>query len=257
VNFEDLVEKYQWHLSDEVEYEVIDKELVTAENKDKVISTVYKTGIYEDGKWTAVPLNKKRTKYDVCVTFEVEEGELVKLVLSPEASVVSWAAFEGAEVELECIDGVYYYEAEESGEISVDLLAKEEFTVDITTVRTIICEAISGQVEKVLHNHKAGKYICRVILEDDTELISDMVTIAETDFEHAYTDIYDADCNGCGAMRKVPDRPVKPDDNSGDDGTGNNNTPNAGDNVNVAWLLAIAVAAMAGLMLVSLNRKRA
>ena len=97
-----------------------------------------------------------------------------------------------------------------------------------------------------------------------------MVTIAETDFEHAYTDIYDADCNGCGAIRKVPDRPVKPDDNSGDDGTGNNNTgnggagsngdnktPNAGDNVNVAWLLAIAVAAMAGSMLASLNRKRA
>ena len=120
-----------------------------------------------------------------------------------------------------------------------------------------------------------------------TGVYSDVITISENDDVHVYTDMYDADCNDCGATRQVPDRPVDPDDNSGtgnggtgnsgadNNGTGNsgagNNTagnggegnnsankaPNAGDCANVAWLMAIAVAAMAGSMLVSLKKKRA
>jgi LPXTG-motif cell wall-anchored protein len=61
---------------------------------------------------------------------------------------------------------------------------------------------------------------------------------------HAYDDEYDADCNECGAVRDVPERP------------GENTPPSTGDNAMVSVGILVAAAALSILIFTLVRKKR-
>ena len=283
VNFEDLVDSYQWHLYEYKEFEVIDENLVTDENEDSVIGAEAEDGIYEDDAWVSEEYRLYMTAYDFIITFEAEEGDLIKIVPSTEAIFLTMTEDkDGNYGVLECEDGVYYCEVEKSGEFTVGLLALEAFTAKVTVERDTFGEAVSGQTGKTLKNHQEGTYICKVTLEDGTVLLSDMVSIEETDIRHSYTNDEDADCNDCGAKREITSKPgvggtevnpSKPGDedtesnpsNPDNDGDGSNTgtggsgpvSPNTGNNVNIMLISLLLCVSVVGILGTSVyNKKR-
>ena len=324
MNFEDKVAAYQWYEVEEAVYKVVDTAAVTPENMDDVVPAMIMTGTYEDGKW------KGESN-----TYGLDTANIVMLMGEFEANTVLYIQLSVSDIELvqimdvsgradlidETDNGLIKYTFPVSEVYMIGIAVQGEFTAEISVVKSALGEAIDDQTTSRLTKHVPGIYMCEATLTDGSKIYSDVITITENDDVHVYTDMYDPDCNDCGDIRQVPDRPVDSDDGdtgnggtgnggtgngdtgnggTGNDGTGNggtgnggtgnggtensgagnngtgnsgagnnatgnggagsnsaNKAPDAGDSVNVAWLMAIAVAAMAGSMLVSLKKKRA
>ena len=124
------------------------------------------------------------------------------------------------------VNGVYQHELEASGTYVLVLGDTEEFTAKIEVPGEVLSTAVEGQTTATLKNHKAGSYACVVTLKDGTKLVSETVELTDADITHTYDDEYDADCNGCGATREVPERP---DNSDTDENQNGDNISNKGD----------------------------
>lgn len=281
------VASYQWHKATNEIYNVIDNQLVTTENADKVIPVVALLGTFENEKWVGQEDSGYYTVY-IGNTLEAENtfeaGNIINIkLLSGEADIV--AIFTGEdEISLDEVnENEYIYEIPETGIYEIGVASDGEFTAQITLTKEKIGEAIVGQNTNKLTNHQPGVYMCVVTLKDGTKMYSRTINVTADDYTHTYTDIYDTDCNECGAIREVPNTPgdTNGDQDSGNGGTSNGDTsnngngstgtnngsgngtgnvgstPNLGDNVNMIWLLAIVLIGVALTMYISLNKKRA
>ena len=337
VNIKDEVAKYQWYEVEEIIRKVVDKDLVTSEEIEDVIAVEVESGKYEDGKWVGDAMTYDSSSTS-CIQFngELEAGYTLNIQLSTDdiEIFVMWkTGHEGNydEIITEADNGLIQIEITETCDYTVGMVLAGGTTADITLNKMDLVNEVESQTTNSLTNHKAGNYLCVVTLKDGSEIYSEIINVTADDIVHTYTDMYDPDCNDCGDIRQVPDRPVDPDDGdtgngdtgnggtgnggtgnggtensgagnngtgnsgagnngtgnsgagnngtgnsgAGNNGTGNsaagnnatgnggagsnsaNKAPNSGDSVNIAWLMAVAVAAMAGSMLVSLKKKRA
>lgn len=101
---------------------------------------------------------------------------------------------------------------------------------------------------------ESGTFICKVTLENGTVLFSDVVSVAETDIVHSYTNDEDVDCNECGATRVIT---PKPDNGSGGDSGAV--SPDTGNGINMMLIvLLVGSFACATVILCTLvfNKKR-
>ena len=341
INFVDQVAGYKWYEVLEKSYKVAkryDTEgmALTSEENDDIIEFYSDFGEYEDGIWTGVEIRDVEEVEGKVIDFygKLEAGTKLRIALSNDAlRYVYIQSYQNRIDEMlnEINDGVFEYVVEATGEYWVGVEVDGDFTAEVSIVKTALGQAVVGQTTSRLTTHEPGTYVCEITLISGIKLYSDFITITENDDVHVYTDMYDPDCNDCGDIRQVPDRPVDPDDGdtgngdtgnggtgnggtgnggtensgagnngtgnsgagnngtgnsgagnngtgnsgAGNNGTGNsaagnnatgnggagsnsaNKAPNSGDSVNIAWLMAVAVAAMAGSMLVSLKKKRA
>ena len=261
VNYPENVDGYQWYEVNEKLLEVVDENVA---NSTDVIGTEAENGVYEDGVWISENYANSPEFQEIMVSFEVEEGWLIKVVPSVENLMMAIYVNGNRNGELLYENGVYYVETDTSGEYKIGLLALEEFTANITIENVKVSDAIAGQTTNKLLNHKAGKYMCEVLLDDGTTLLSDIVTITDADITHTYTDEYDAECNDCGAIREVPERDEDTDDNGGagisGDGSGSlgdgDVSPNTGDSTNIMLLFTIAMFGVVSAFAVNVAGKR-
>lgn len=259
VNFPDEVAGYQWYTVELESIEVVDE---SAANSSNVIGAQAMDGVYEDGVWTAEVLDVNGYS-DIIVIFEATAGYTIKIVPSTDAIEDTMCQSQAGSEKLKCEDGVYYFEVETSGEYAVGLLSLEEFTAEITVEKMTKGEAVEGQTTNKLTNHEVGNYICEVTLSDDTVLLSNIVSIAEADITHTYTDMYDADCNDCGATRVVPERETETTTDADGSGVGTGTdagtgvvSPNTADGVDMMLILFIACAGVVGTLLIPVFDKK-
>ena len=272
------VASYQWHKATNTIYNVIDKQLVTTENADKVMPAEVLSGTFENEKWVG---QEDSGYYIVHIGNTFEAGYTINIkMISGEADMVVVLA-DGDEIYLDEVnENEYMYEIPETGIYEIGVGSYGEFAAQITLSKEEIGEAIAGQNTNKLTNHQPGVYMCVVTLKDGTKMYSRTINVTADDYTHTYTDNYDTDCNECGAIREVPDRPSDSEGNggtdndgtgnggtgnsgAGNDGTGNGgtgnvgNTTNPGDNVNLVWLFGIALMGAALAIYTSVNKKRA
>ncbi|MEE0862409.1 MAG: hypothetical protein U0L79_05440 [Lachnospiraceae bacterium] len=272
------VASYQWHKATNTTYNVIDKQLVTPENADKVMPAEVFLGTFENEKWVG---QEDSGYYMVYIGNIFEAGYTINIkLISGEADMVA-VRVDGDEIYLDEVnENEYMYEITESDICEIGIGSYGEFTAQITLSKDEIGEAIAGQNTNKLKNHQPGVYMCVATLKDGTKLYSRTINVTANDYAHTYTDINDTDCNECGAIREVANKPgdtnVNPNNggtsngdtsnnvngstgtnNSGGNGAGNvGGTPNLGDKVNMIWLLAIALIGAAVTMYTTLNQKR-
>ena len=227
VNYSDKVVSYQWCT---VEYFIRkcvmapssqEEEEALGEN-DIPMMKMY--GIYEDGKWNSQYTDGASFVY---IAGLMRPGQILNIEVSTSNILIARVMDNATDdvFDLNFVDNVATYNIEKTGLYIIAIAASEEFTADIYTTEIFAGDAIEGQTEKKLTKHEPGEYICEISLDDGSKIYSDVITISENDDVHVYTDMYDADCNDCGHIREVPDRPVEPEDKPG---TGNSGTENGG-----------------------------
>jgi len=268
VNFPNEVVGYQWYEVEVEKYDVVDVSVV---NSSDVIGASAQDGVYEDGVWTSEYYDAGVIDaWSVMVSIEVGPDYMIKVVPSTESILdTMWQCATNYGL-LKYENGAYYFVTDSADVWTVGLLAEEEFTAEITVEKIIVGDAVEGQTTNEITNHKAGDYICEVTLEDGAVLMSDVVSITDADITHTYTDEYDAECNGCGAIREVPEREddTDSDDTNSDDkedatisgdGSGSyddETSPETGDATNMMLLFTIALAGVIGTFIAGAKKRR-
>ena len=238
VNFSEKVTGYQWFTAKEIVWELVDK--LGEELGENEISAFSYCGVYEDGKWNsasegmAVPINGDKA---IMLLTQLEGGQTLNIIPSVEADytidIIDINTLEYITPNKK--EDKYIVDIQNTKIYVIQILLADDFSAEINTSKMVKDEAIEGQTEKKLTKHEPGEYICEISLEDGSKIYSDVITISENDDVHVYTDMYDADCNDCGDIREVPDRPVEPEDkpatgngDTGNGGAGNDETGNGG-----------------------------
>ncbi len=261
VNFPDEATGYQWYEVELEKYDVVDASVV---NSSDVIGANAQDGVYEDSVWKSEYYDTNGIDfYDLIVSIEVGPDYMIKMVPSTESIVEAmWQCVSDQGI-LKYKNGAYYFVTDSADVWTVGLLSLEEFTAEITVEKMTKGEAVEGQTTNKLTNHEVGDYICEVTLSDDTVLLSNIVSIAEADITHTYTDMYDADCNDCGATRVVPERETETTTDADGSGVGTGTdagtgavTPNTADGVDMMLILFIACAGVVGTLLIPVFGKK-
>ena len=233
VNFPEEVTGYQWFTAKEIVWELVDG--LGGELGENEIPAFSYCGVYEDGKWNsasegmAVPMNGEKGILLVC---QLEGGKTLNIVPSVEAdytiNMINTSTTQYITPNKK--EDKYIFDIQNTSMYMIQISLADDFSAEFNTSKMVKDEVIEGQTEKKLTKHEPGEYICEISLEDGSKIYSDVIIITENDDVHVYTDMYDADCNECGDIREVPDRPVEPEDKPGTEngGTENGSTENGG-----------------------------